>query len=482
MVQIDDQPLVRQHYGLRIISLFCRFVIEASVSLAAASSVLGIVFPDRDRHGEIPRPTTGGTWLLRLGLFKLQCPKTIADDWVWLVDHVVELGTCKCLMITGVRLSQLPVAGSCLELRDLEPIAALPVDQSNREIVHQQLEAQPEKTGVPRAILSDAGSDLLGGERQSCQSHPETTLLSDIAHYAARLLKRRMESDDRWKELCRQAAQAKCGTGRTELAFLTPPNQRSKARFMNLGPLLSWAEKMLVILDQQPTDVLGPITPERLNEKFGWLRAFRCKLVEWSQWQTLSERAIEVVRSEGYSAETSTILESHLRPLVRGESGDRLRLELASFVTEQSSRAKEGERLPGSTEILESSFGKLKSLRGDHQKGGFTHLLLCHAASLGETTNTLIGQALEQVPIKRVWHWCRENLGATLQSQRTTAHRAVAHYQAQENPGEPLSPEFLSTRTFQVARVRGGAPLFHPRIFWESRNFPLALGLGAFRL
>ena len=51
----------------------------------------------------------------------------------------------------------------------------------------------------------------------------------------------------------------------------------------------------------------------------------------------------------------------------------------------------------------------------------------------GEPTNALIGQAMQRVPIKQVLSWCRENLGATLQSLRTTARLA----QAQENLEEP---------------------------------------------
>lgn len=377
---------------------------------------------------------------MRVGLFKLEHPKTIADDWVWLIDHVTELGTCKCLMITGVRLSELPAAGTCLQLTDLEPIAILPVDRSNQEIVDQQLEAQVTKTGVPCAILSDAGSDLLSGERRFSERHPETMLLSDIAHYGARLLKRRLENNERWTEFCQQAARTKGQTGQTELGFLTPPNQRSKARFMNLGPLLAWAEDTLTLLDHEPAEVFHHIAPQRMNDKFGWLRGFRAELTQWSEWQRLTETAIDVVRRQGYAASTVSLLESRLRPVVSSAAGERLQSELLEFVAEQSSQAPGGKRLPGSSEILESSFGKFKSLQGEHQRGGFTQLVLSYAALLGKTTPTLIGQALEKIPIKRIRHWCREHLGPTLQSQRTAARRRAATLQAQENPEESLPP------------------------------------------
>ncbi len=60
------------------------------------------------------------------------------------------------------------------------------------------------------------------------------------------------------------------------------------------------------------------------------------------------------------------------------------------------------------------------------------------AALLGETTAELIGQALEQVPIKQVWAWCRLHLGTTLQSQRVAARRAAQSCSpAQQKPEEP---------------------------------------------
>jgi hypothetical protein len=423
---------------LALVWLFCCLVLVARTSLTGASAVLALFFPDWNEQGEIPHPTTGRGWLLRVGLFKLQRPKASADDWFWLVDHTIQIGKARCLMIAGVRLSLLPPRGQALELKHLEPLAILPVDQSNGQIVYQQLEAQAAISGMPRAILSDEGSDLTSGIKRFRQQHPEIAGLSDISHYAARLLKRRLENNDRWKSFCHQAGQTKFQTAQTELAFLMPSRQRSKARFMNLGPLLSWANRTLATMDQQPAAVLQHVTVERLEEKFGWLRDYRLDLERWSEFHRLTQMAIEVARNEGYSSAVVEQLDLRLDPLVLSDAGKALHTELRQFVVEQSSAARPGERLPGSTEILESSFGKLKSLEGDHSQAGFTQMILSYAALLGETTAELIGQALEQVPIKQVWAWCRRHLGTTLQSQRVAARRAVQSCSpAQQKPEEP---------------------------------------------
>ncbi len=60
--------------------------------------------------------------------------KEQAEDWVWIIDHTVQLGQEKCLLILGVRLSDLP-ADLTLKHEDVEPIALYPVTSSTGEVV-----------------------------------------------------------------------------------------------------------------------------------------------------------------------------------------------------------------------------------------------------------------------------------------------------------------------------------------------------------
>ena len=114
---------------------------------------------------------------------------------MWIVDHVVQMGQEKCLLIVGIRLSAVPAEGGYLTHADVEPIAICPVTQSNGEIVYQQLEAARKQTGVPREILSDQGSDLHKGIRQFCEAHPETCAVYDIKHKVAAVLKRELGAE-----------------------------------------------------------------------------------------------------------------------------------------------------------------------------------------------------------------------------------------------------------------------------------------------
>src|SRR5437867_9830459 len=53
------------------------------------------------------------------------------------------------------------------------------------------------------------------------------------------------------------------------------------------------------------------------------------------------------------------------------------------YARKYGGQAKAGETLVGSTEVLESSFGKLKRLQGDASAAGFTGLVLALGALTG---------------------------------------------------------------------------------------------------
>jgi len=118
------------------------------------------------------------------------------------------------------------------------------------------LEEAVERTGVPRAIVNDYGSDLHGGVQFFQERHDETLEMYDIKHKAACLLKHRLANDPRWQEFQRQIGTTRCAIQQTELAFLAPPTPKAKARFMNLQPQLEWAEGVRDILRDPPAEVL----------------------------------------------------------------------------------------------------------------------------------------------------------------------------------------------------------------------------------
>lgn len=409
-------------FGVREILTFLQCILTGGAAMSSTATVFEIFVKLWDLPAEAPHWTTGRTWLMRLGVYKLTRPKPLADDWIWFIDHTVQIGVEKCLVVLGIQRCNLPPEGTCLTLAHLELLLVAPMPKSNAELVHQQLEPLAEKTGPPLAILDDRGSDLHGGVKLFREQHPQTIEIYDITHKSARLLKSYLEDDPEWGPFCTRLGQTKFQTQQTELAFLVPPSQRCKARYMNIGPIVKWGCKTLKILDSPSDDVLKWCTRERLEEKFGWLRDYHESLTRWSKWLELIGIAEQQVRQDGLTSTTAQTIRQSLVPRATTGSEVRLAEELVAFVEQQCAPLPEGIRLPGTTEPLESAFGKLKSLERTASKTGFTTLLVGLGAIVGQTTADVVHQAMETCGIKHVRAWCEKHLGTTLRTKRRIAY------------------------------------------------------------
>lgn len=362
---------------------------------------------------------TGRLWLLRLGYYKRTRPKQIADDWVWIIDHSVQVGPEKCLLILGVPLSRLPSTSCCLGHADVEPIELRPVRHSTGEVVWQQLEEAAKKTGIPREILSDGGSDLQAGIRRFCERHPQTCAVYDVTHKLAVLVKAFLSDTDAWARFCQGAAHMKQRLQQTPLAALVPPTQKSKARFMNVDRLGRWAVQVLDLLEVDPVVTEAVMLSAHTQiDQVTWLETFRDDVVVWTTIFDLVEITQQVVRQEGFHAHCGQHVETAFEQMELPASVIVFRDRVLEFVRMESAKAAPDERLVGSSDVIESVFGKVKHLEGAQSKQGFTGLILGAAAMVAPTDLQVVRAAMEITSATDVQQWCREHVGESIQAQR----------------------------------------------------------------
>jgi hypothetical protein len=415
--------------------LFISLVLSAAISLRGASRVLELVGTVFALPEAAPAWYTGRLWVLRVGYYKLTRPKAQAADWVWIIDHTIQLGEQKCLVILGVRLSALPPPGTCLRHEHVEPIALYPVQTSTGAVVYQQLTEALASTGVPREILSDGGSDLQAGITQFQQAHPETCAIYDIKHKTALVLKHELAQDAQWRAFSQQAAQTKPRVQQTPLAFLAPPAQRRKARYMNVDILIRWGTKVLAYLTTPRQAGKEAVSVEQLRAAYGWVADFRGSLQTWEELLQIVDTIEHWVRSQGLVPGCVHTLAPHVTALVRTARGHRVAQDLLAFVDTESAKAVPHERLLGSSEVIESVFGTLKRLEHQQAHSGFTGLVLAAGALVSTTTHEVIHKALETVSTAQVRQWCQQHLGPSVQAQRQQAFR-------QRKPEEEIRSHF----------------------------------------
>lgn len=383
-------------------------VIRASVSLRGTAAALALTVQHLGLELATPAATTVRSWLLRLGCFALTRPLPCDTPWLWLIDHTVQIGAVKLLVILGCPLSVVPFGERSLCLADLQLLAVVPMEKSNGPAVAAALEKTVVRTGVPRQIGSDQGTDLNAGVALFQQQHPGTAHVHDLAHQAANVLKHRWQKDERWSSLLQQLAQTAAKVRQTRVAYLLPPTPRPKARFMNVGPVLRFAGRVLRLLD-------NPASSVAVTERYGWLREYRESVLGWTCEYEVVRIALQEVRQHGVGRESAAALDVAWAELPWTPGARDVAARLRASVRREGEQARSGERLVGSTEVLESAFGKLKRLEGSYAEDGFTGLVL----SLGAITSTWsegeVREALEAVPKKKAEGWVERVLGKSVQ-------------------------------------------------------------------
>ena len=419
-----DPPLPHHEFGPKMISLCVN--LARRIGLRPTVACLQIVFDWLGVAERVPEWTTVRTWLMRAGVAAIEEPIEPADDWVWMADHSNQIGPEKALVIIGLRASKMPPPGVALTHQDVRVLAVEPGVSWKREDMARVYKKLADKIGAPLAVLVDGATELREGAEILQKLREKVLILGDFKHYAANVLKKIVGDDERFAAFMPQVGSTRSAIQQTEPGHLTPPTPRPKARFMNLATILRWAQMVLWQLGHPPSQARREITVARMDEKPGWLREFRDEVVRWSACQAVVSASVTFINEQGLFRGAANRLVAELKSLPNCDDSRAVAARLLAFVRKSEEKLAEGQRLPLSTELLESSFGLFKQLERQHSKGGFTGLLAAFGALLKPATPESIRRDFARVSVKQMRTWVTQNLKTTLASKRQTAYAEFA--------------------------------------------------------
>lgn len=416
-----DPTLPNHEFGPKLISVCVN--LARRIGLRPTVACLEIVFQWLGVTQQLPDWTTVRTWMMRVGVAALEEPIERADDWVWMADHSNQIGPEKALVMIGLRASNMPPPGTAIRHQDVRLLTVEPGVNWKREDMAIAYEQLAEKAGDPLAVLVDGAVELREGAEILQKRREGVLILRDFKHYAANVLKKIAGGDEQFDKFTSKAGHTRSAIQQTELAHLTPPRLKPKARFMNLAATLKWAQMILWQLSHPYSQARSEITAARMNQKLGWLRKFRADIQRWSACQAVVSTSVTFINKQGLFRGAADQLADILESVRECADSNAVADQLLQFVRQSEQQLAEGQRLPLSTEILESAFGLFKQLERQHSKGGFTSLLAAFGALLQPTTPESIRRDFGRVTVKQMRSWVSNNLKTTLASKRQTAYR-----------------------------------------------------------
>jgi hypothetical protein len=440
-ITADDLVSAKGHvYPLLLVRLALTWITSAHSSYRAAA----LIFTTLTGLGIAVGPCaeTIRLWLLRVGLFLLRRPLPAYTDWVYLLDLTIQLGQHKCLVILGISLAQFRRSGCRLNHHDVHVLSVQILVDGTAPIIYRHLVEAGKRTGTPLAVVSDHGNDVLGGIRLFRADCTGVIEIYDITHGLAILLKRYLEPDARWDRFVKACQQTRQQLQQTAGSFLQPPAWRQKARYLNLQGHLTWANDMLGLLatqgDTTLAEQLGCSVEQGkrwLTEKLGWLREYREDVRQWSYFHRVVKATEEEIKHQG-------LRQSSWRKVRRALQEDKATTEReTSFLREALKLVREeGAKVPawqcfvGSTDVLESLFGKYKDLAEHGPIREVTANVLMIPLFVTPLTADLLRQALESVHEHDVHLWLQQNLGPSPQTKKRVVLATSRDLQGDPNP------------------------------------------------
>lgn len=406
-------------YSLTTIHQSIQLVMFGLSSLRGAVHCLNI-FSDSSRD-KTPSHTTIQNWILRYGLYALRKAREHRDDWIYILDFTIEFGSRKCLVILGITLERLRKIGFEMTHQDVTVLKIVVCSQSNGEMIRDILKDLAKETESPKQIVSDHGSDLKKGIELYCQNSKRTTYSYDITHKMAILLKHILENDKKWQEFVQKCAYCKRKTVQSNLGFLAPPKPREKSRYQNLDKFVDWAEKVLNC-DKNKANV----DCKKFVEYFGWLNDFQKELKEWRKFLEIIRIGKYEVKKCGLNSKNANNFRKKVTKLnVRSKRGKQLIRNIYDFLNEQSERIPKGESLLGTSDIIESIFGKYKNFTARTTMKGVGKLLLTIPTFTSHLTFERIKEATESISVKDLTNWINDVVGNSFFSKRKNALAAI---------------------------------------------------------
>ena len=393
-----------------------------TIGFRATERVLRIFWEWLGVKEDIPVWQSIRLWMQRIGLARMRKAKK-KPGGVWLADHTNQIGKEKVLAVMRVRASKMPPPGTPLRLEDMEVLALTPGETWKRENVADAYDKIAKRCGEPRAIGSDGAVELREPAEKMGKPRTKPLVFRDMKHFLANKLEALLKQDPRYQAFTQKLGGTRSALQQTELAHFIPPGIKMKARFMNLAPTLAWAGAVLWHLDHPESKSRTSVSEKRMADKLAWLKEFAAGIREWQACQGVISATLTFINQQGVFQGVTKEYHKLADGLVHSPMSRKLVEKVTMLLQQIEKRLRPGERLPMSTEIIESSFALYKQLEKQHSKSGFTSLLLVFPVLLRKTTAKEVTSSFAHVKVADVKRWAAEHLPNTLASKRQLVFR-----------------------------------------------------------
>jgi hypothetical protein len=200
----------------------------------------------------------------------------------------------------------------------------------------------------------------------------------------------------------------------TKIAYLIPPKQRSKSRYLNINEIAKWCSKVLNYYDKNKD------ARNEICKKIEWIIEYRDFVLELNELNELVCKIEKKLKYNGFSNESLKYCNDLLEK-IDSVFCKEMKTQLKIYFKDLQEKNINAEKLLITSDIIESSFGKYKNYVSQNPMAGITNLILSISAFTSTLNEEDIKEALENTNIYDVKDWTKKNIGKTLFQERKEA-------------------------------------------------------------
>jgi len=412
---------------VEVVWLSLRLFVEARIGFRAVCRVLALLAQALGLT-KAPCPQSLINWVMRLSLGRIQAARLLrglplsqapfSKGLIWIIDISIGLGTGKLLAVLAIDAHHHHLTSGAPALEPARCMGVSVAESWTGDTIAALRERLIAQVGRPVAYLKDAGSELHKAVALLDDKELASPCIDDISHAAAGMLKRYYQYHPAFEHFLSACGRVSGRLKHTILACLAPPNVRTKARFMNVHRLFTWADRVLT---------LSPAGAAKTGSTVAKLRACldalpTCKaLIKRFRADASGFLASQkILKTKGLSPDPR----SQCEPLIEAMPSAALRRELRAYLDFQLETAKrlglDRVGLPSSSDTIESLFGVAKH-HGVGQTQDAARIALRLPALCGAPTREEAQQVLA-VSVARQHEVTAQFISLTQQRREVLAH------------------------------------------------------------
>ena len=392
-------------------------VLQAEVSYRSIPTILHLFqrHSDSGLHWQ-PHFTSIINWVLRLGLGLLNQVAPLDEPWVAIIDHSIDIGTKKALVVLRVPLHKLSGA---LRRSDCECIGLDVSETVNGETICDALMPIFQQAGCPAGIIKDGDATLNKGIRLWREQQPSPVeVIDDISHVVANALKKQYEGSDAYQDFVSWSSSVAKQLRQTSYAFLIPPKLRKKGRFLSVGQLAKWGHKLSERLDYFKIEAEA-----RFMKTLSGIESHLPFIKGFAETTGCLSAIMKQLKCKGVNAGTVDACRNQLSVLTDSQ----MRLTLHRWLNKHQAiqQRLNVKSLPVSSDVIESLFGSFKHIMSRNPQADMNRSVLLIPALCGadHLNQQAIAVLLAGTPHKLLQEWEMANIPYTLRKKRQEAFK-----------------------------------------------------------